>query len=325
MESKLTLHLREPNTLSRYLCPMKRLMVESLKITGVLGQKDFNVLDTMCSIMGYYDDDDNFISFDEDNPALRHLDLGEAVFVEGDELPCFGYQTLLESCVLPRGIKTTLEDSEWETGLCESESLKTLVLPEGLKIVGGFCACPNLTDLVLPEGLVEIEDRAFCGCEGITHLHIPKSVESLLGSSFAGCRIKAYDVDKENPYLTSVDGVIYTKDLSKLVAFPSDYPCKEYVVPETTKIIGYGAFLFSKIEHVELPLSLVTIESEAFCDSNIVSIDVPRRVRKIGYRAFACCQNLRLVTISDRRDIPDDMFEGCKRPLLRIKTIAYKK
>lgn len=309
----MTLHLREPNTLSRYLCPMKRLLVESLKITGVLGQKDFQVLDDMCSAVGYYDEDDNFILSVEESPALRHIDLGDALFVEGDELPYFGFHTLLESCILPRGIKTTFEESEGDTGLSESDSLKTLGLPEGLKIVGGFNSCPNLADLLLPEGLEEIADRAFCGCENITHVHIPQSVGVLWGSSFAGCSIYTYEVDKENPYFTSVDGVIYTKDLSKLVAFPSCYPYREYIVLETTERIGYGAFMYSRIEHVELPLSLVSIEHNAFCSSNLVSLDIPCNVREIGDRAFAFCKRLSSITLPDRlRNLPEDVFVGCK-------------
>ena len=235
------------------------------------------------------------------------------MFVEGYELPYFGYHTLLESCVLPRGIKTTLEDSEWETGLCESDSLKTLVLPEGLKIVDGFYSCPDLTDVHLPENLEVIGYKAFRGCKGITYIHIPKSVESLMGCSFSNCCIQLNDVDEENPHFTSVDGVIYTKDLSKLVAFSSNYSYNDYVVLETTKVIGYGAFMYSQIEHVELPLSLVSIEFGAFGGCSIVSIDIPCRVQEIADRAFAFCHNLKSITLPDGlRDIPDELFIGCK-------------
>lgn len=319
MEKNITIHLREPNTLARYLCPMQRLIVESLKITGKLGRKDFeDVLDEMCSTDGYYDDDDHFIPDKEDSPALRHLDLGEATYVEGNDLPCFGWHTLLESCLLPRGIKTTLDGEEWETGLNDSDSLKKLVLPEGLKTVGGFCCCSNLTDIVLPEGLEEITDRAFCGCEAITHIRIPTSVKYLHGSSFADCHIQTYEVAGGNPYFVVVDGVVFTKDLNTLVAFPSAYPHKEYTVPETTKTIGSGAFLFGKIEKVVLPHSLETIEYEAFDSSSVRVMDIPDNVKKIDGRAFAFCESLTSIKLPKGLSaFPIEMMTSCNH----LKTI----
>lgn len=312
MEKNVTIHLREPNTLARYLCSMQRQMVESLKITGVLGWEDFDVLDDMCTTWGRYDDDDNFIPDEEGNPVLRHLDLGEATYVDGDDLPYFGFHTILESCILPHGIKTTLDGKEWETGLCESDSLKKLVLPEGLKTVGGFCACPNLTDLVLPEGLEDITDNAFTGCDDIKQIHIPSSVKYLYGGSFAGCNIKAYEIAEDNPYFVAIDGVVFTKDLTKLVAFPSSSPHQEYVVPETTKIIGDEAFRFSKIESVALPHSLETIGFEAFSCSSIQAIVIPDSVKTIDNRVFSYCKQLTSIRLSSGLStFPIEMLSSC--------------
>ena len=52
---------------------------------------------------------------------------------------------------------------EFETGLSQAEMLKTLVLPKGLKAVGGFNSCPKLTGLVLPEGLEVLVERQDAG------------------------------------------------------------------------------------------------------------------------------------------------------------------
>lgn len=180
------IHLEAANTLENFLTPEERYSVVSLKITGFIGRKDFDdVLDDMCHVQGLYDEDDNWIPDYSESAAIRHLDLGEATYVDGEELPYFGYNAQLETFVLPKGIKSTLE--EYETGLSESEMLKTLILPEGLIKVGGFMSCPNLTGLVLPEGLEEISGLAFGGCSAITSIRIPASVSVFDGSSFAGC------------------------------------------------------------------------------------------------------------------------------------------
>jgi hypothetical protein len=313
MEKSKVIHLEKANTLSSFLTEEERENIVSLKITGYIGREDFDdVLDDMCDSCGLFDENDDYTPDYELASALRHLDLGEATYVDGDCLPYFGFHTLLETAILPRGIKSTQE--ECETALSESENLRTLILPEGLKIVDGFNSCPKLTGLILPEGLEVIESHAFCGCESITAIRIPASVKSISGSSFAGCNIAAYEVDENNPYYTVIDGVIYSKDLKTLVAFPSAYPKKHYIVPNTTVIIGEHAFMDSHIESVEIPNGLTTIQEWSFEGSHIQSIDMPDTVTSIGEGAFRFCFELEHVGLPTvLTEIPRQTFESCPR------------
>ena len=313
METTKVIHLEKANTLSQVLSYQERREVVSLKITGFIGRKDFeDVLDDMCEVWGLYDDDDNFIPEYEDAAAIKHLDLGEATYVDGDELPYFGNHTLLETFILPQGLKSTIDDREFETGLSQAEMLRTLILPKDLKIVGGFYSCPKLTGLVLPEGLKVIKSNAFIGCDSITSIRIPASVNELYGSSFAGCNIEAYVVDEANEYYTAVDGVVYTKDLKTLIAFPSAYPNKHFVVPSTTQIIAYSAFRDSRIESIDLPNGLSIIEDWAFEGSSIRSIEMPDTITEIGESIFCFCKNLESVQLSKGIiKIPARVFSSC--------------
>ena len=315
MGTSKVIHLEKANTLSQFLSYQERREVVSLKITGFIGRKDFeDVLDDMCEVWGLYDEDDNFIPEYEDAAAIKHLDLGEATYVDGDELPYFGNHTLLETFILPQGLKSTIDDREFETGLSQAEMLKTLVLPQGLKTVGGFCACENLKGLVLPEGLEVIKSNAFRGCDNITSIRIPASVNELYGDSFAGCNIEAYEVDEMNKCYTAIDGVIYTKDLKTLIAFPSAYPHKHFVVPPTTQIIGSGAFMDSKIESIDLPHGLSAIEFWAFDGSSIRSIEIPDTVTEIGECTFQFCRELEYVKLSKGiTQIPECVFISCRK------------
>ncbi len=294
MEEYKEIHLEKPNTLSNFLSEKERQEIVTLKITGFIGKKDFDdVLDDMCKVWGEYDEDDDFIPDYEDSAAIRHLDMGEATYVDGDELPYFGYRTQLETLVLPKGIKSACDEDE--TGFSRSEMLKTLILPKGLNIIGGLNSCTNLTGLVLPKGLEEIESFAFCGCEAIKAIRLPKSVKTLDGSCFGGCSIESYEIESDIPYFTAIDGVIYSKDLATLVAFPSSYPHKHFIIPETTKIIGDSAFMESRIESIELPNSLVTIEGWAFQGSSIKCIELPDTITSLGELAFRFCFELKHV------------------------------
>lgn len=313
METTKVIHLEKANTLAQFLSGKEREELVSLKVTGFIGRDDFeDVLEDMCYVYGEYDDDDNFIPYEDGANAIKHLDLGEAIYVDGDNLPHFGFHTQIETFILPQGLKSTLDGGEFETGLCGADTLKTLVLPQGLKTVGGFCACENLEELVLPEGLEVIESNAFTGCDSITSIRIPASVEELYGSSFAGCNIEAYEVDEGNEHYTAIDGVVYTKDLKTLVAFPSAYPHKHFVVPSTTQVIGDGAFMDSKIESVDLPNGLSTIEYWAFEGASIRSIEIPDTVTEVGEVAFRFCRNLEHVNLSaGLTEISRQMFSSC--------------
>lgn len=181
-----------------------------------------------------------------------------------------------------------------------------------LKIVKGFQNCPNLTELILPEGLEEISPFAFAGCSAISSIYIPASVKIFDGSCFADCNIAAFDADDRNPYYTVVDGVVYSKDLTILVAFPSSYPHKHFMVPDTTKVIGESAFMDSHIESIKLPEGLSVIKGSAFEGCTIHSIEIPNSVTEVGELAFRGCLELEHIRLSDKLSVlPQQLFSSC--------------
>ena len=311
MEKSKTIHLTKANTLASYLTEREQREVVSLKLSGPIGQRDiYDVIDGMCETGGYFDDNDDFIPDWDYTSALKHLDLGEATYVDGTELPDFGFHSHLESIVFPKGVEKIGDDTSC---FSESDSQKYIILPEGLKIIGGIQSCPNLTELILPESVENIISFAFCGCESITSIRIPASVKTFDGSCFAGCRIKGYELDPRNPYFTVVDGVIYTKDLSTLVAFPSEFPNKHFNVPDTTRTIGFGAFMDSKIESITLPDGLLAIKGWAFQGSSIKSISIPDSVKEVGELAFRFCEGLEHIRLlNGLTNIPEQLFYGCQ-------------
>lgn len=312
MDISKVIHLEEANTLSNYLTKEERENIVSLKITGLLGQKDFDdVLDEMCDAVGEYDEDDNYIPDFMSTPALRHLDLGEATFVDGEGMPTFGFHAQLETVIFPKGITAIGYE---KTGFSESDMLKKVVLPDGLKTIYGFQSCPKLSGIVLPNSLEEIKSFAFAGCKAINYVRIPASVKEIDGSCFANCDISAFELDEDNPYYSIVEGVVFSKDLSTLIAFPSAFPNKHYVVPETTRIIGFAAFMNAHIDSIDLPKGLTTIGEWSFQGSSISSIHMPDTVVSVGELAFRFCFNLEHVGLSNSLVcLPNQLFSGCPK------------
>ncbi len=91
---------------------------------------------------------------------------------------------------------------------------------------------------------------------------------------------RKFIIDGENPYYTAIDGVLYNKDLTKLISVPAGV--KEIKIPDTVTEIGEYAF--------------------SYCHG-LNYITIPKSVKKVGNRAFFHMSGLRNVYIEG--DIPD--------------------
>lgn len=320
----LTIHLEKANTLDKLLSEEQRKKVVNLKITGHIGKQDFEkVLDEMCDVdliyKNYDDEDEEGIPDYKNAYPLRNLDMGEAVFTDGDILPDFGFYIQLESIILPQGIKSIVEEDDFDSALSNSQRLRTVVFPKGIKSAGGLRGCTKLKNVVLPDTVEEIAQDAFSYCTALSELRIPASVKHLYATAFTYSGIKEFEIDENNPYYTVVDGVIFSKDLKTLVAFPPNSDKKEYTIPTTTKTISEGAFEGSELRYINIPDSVTSIEGWAFEDSKLRGLEMPDSVTEIGHLLFRCCNNLENLKLSNSlTDIPERTFSNCEK----LKTIT---
>lgn len=132
------------------------------------------------------------------------------------------------------------------------KELREIVWPKGLKAIGEGCFsdCSSLTELKLPEGLETIGESAFQNAENVKYVHIPRSVREIGRGAFYfgdGGHILSFRVHPENPAYCDLDGVLYTKDRSALIRYPSARRRAEYTVPDTVTRICDGAFAHSHI------------------------------------------------------------------------------
>lgn len=77
-------------------------------------------------------------------------------------------------------------------------------------------------------------------------------------------------VRDSNPFYCSINGVIFTKDKKKLIAYPSGRE-GAYKIPEGTEVIYDSAFINSRISSVKIPDSVTEIGYAAFCDCHDLS------------------------------------------------------
>ena len=76
-------------------------------------------------------------------------------------------------------------------------------------------------------------------------------------------------------------------------------------------VVSVSGFKGSAVERVRLPLSMTTLESEAFRDCvNLTEIKLPSTLLTIGKAAFKGCTNLETITAIDGFDYQNCIFDG---------------
>ena len=153
---------------------------------------------------------------------------------------------------------------------------------------------------VIPEEIdgkpvLKISSKAFSGNSKITSLTFPASLAEieLYSGRFElayGCsNLTEINVDEGNEVYKSVDGILYTKDGTKLLKAPEGKDLSQFTIPSDVTILGNSCFR----NHKKMPETIVIhegvtdIETRAFNDSGLDTVKVPHSVEKIGQYAFS--------------------------------------
>lgn len=152
-----------------------------------------------------------------------------------------------------------------------------------------------------------ISRNSFWNCKGIKTIVLPSSLEQIGYNPFVGCS----NIKFENNSTTYVvkDDVLYTKDMKKLVCYPSWKAKKHVIVPEYVEILERGAFSGCN-EMTSIDLNKVKVISKTCftnCDS-LTNVNIPDSTDYIGVWAFAHCSNLTKISVSKKTEIDDNAF-----------------
>ncbi len=185
--------------------------------------------------------------------------------------------------------------------------------PAGIKNVG----------YSIPDGVTVIRDRAFNKCISLNSITIPKSVQDIDTYSFFGCTsLEAINVAASNKNYADVNGILFSKDKTKIVCYPANKKNKSYSIPVSVKVVGVAAFRdciylkgitipdsVTNIEHhafsnckslksITIPDSITAIEMSTFIDcASLTGVKIPDSVTSIGLGAFSNCKSLTKITI----------------------------
>lgn len=201
-----------------------------------------------------------------------------------------------------------------------SEMSTTLIIPGGVEYIGDYAfAYSGATKIVCQEGVKTIGNGTFWGCRYLKEIILPDTLENIQNEAFEGTVLNEtetatitipanvtnignmafilskfeIEVDENNKVYSSQDGVLFNKEKTELISFPT-LRKGSYTVPNSVKTIGSFAFYTCfALEEIILPEGLERIETKGlrFGESyvtrqTIEDITIPNSVVYIGEDAI---------------------------------------
>ena len=252
--------------------------------------------------------------------------------VSGDNATITKYKGAAGDVVIPSEIDGKSVTSIDNYAFKDCISLTSITVPSSVTsiIINAFYGCSSLVNVTVDEantkytsvdGVLYDKNKTTLVCypagKTATSFTVPSSVTYIGIYTFLDCTsLTSINVDNANTSYTSVDGVLYNKDKTTLVCYPSGKTATSFTVPSSVTSIGDDAFYdCTSLTSIEIPLSVTSIGGNAFkyC-KNLESITISSSITSIGSGAFQYCTNLTSITFGENSQLTSigtGAFDNC--------------
>ena len=227
---------------------------------------------------------------------------------------------------IPEGVEAIADGCFSNGGLSSRKNVQEVIMPDSVKVIGKYCFYDNreLKTVKLSNNLEKICEQAFGSCCALENINIPASVQEIQPGALPQGKVlytetemslKEVNVSERNECYCSVDGILYSKDMSELVLMPQKSGLRVFQVPESVNRIHEKAFYGNEqLEEISLPETVKEIGAQAFYGCSALSkVDLSGVVR-IEDQAFAFCRSLNDVKFSpDLCYIGNLAFDSCSK------------
>ena len=221
-------------------------------------------------------------------------------------------------------LQQTLESSDIKEDTqptLESANVRQVEIDHILyQIQGGTASVVGLTDegkeekfIIIPKQIedvpvTDIASEAFYRCEKLEGIELPDTIESIGTRAFYWCK------SLNEIHVPSKVTIIEDS------AFSACKSLSSVSLPDGLTDIGYDAFWACNFSTIELPKTLKTIGFRAFCEcENLKTIEIPEGVTSMGGEVFKFDKSLSSISLPNTlTEIGKACFWGCKA----LKTIT---
>ncbi len=183
-------------------------------------------------------------------------------------------------------------------------NLENVILEEGIEEISGrtFDSCSKVKEWKLPKSLKRIGPRAFRSTS-VEEFNIPENVESIAATFISSSNLSRINVDSNNKYFTSVDGILFDKDSTRLIKYPENRDGSSYEVPNTVNTIDANAFGSCKnLQTITIIDSVEKIGDSAFEGSKLKTINLGGGIANISNKPFYGALNLTNINVITEND-----------------------
>lgn len=169
--------------------------------------------------------------------------------------------------------------------------------------------------LELLDGIKTINRNSFWNCKGIKTIVFPESLNDIGYNPFVGC--SNIHFESKSPYFNVIDGVLYNKDCSKIICYPSWKAKGEINVPDSVTTLERGAFSGCS-EMTKINLHNVNVVNKS-CFTNCTSLEnvyCSDLITYIGEWAFAYCSSLKEISVEKGTIIDNNALSNCPAKIL---------
>ena len=153
--------------------------------------------------------------------------------------------------------------------------IKKIMVESGVTSIGNFAfvQCFNLESVILSESVTYIGDYSFSHGKKLLNIHIPQNVSFIGTGAFWGCdNMSDICVSEDNSYYLSENGILYNKNKTTLVCYPTGKTDSRFVIPN----------------------DITTLSSNSIGRNNYLEeIVIPSSILQLGYSSFTDCNNLK--------------------------------
>ena len=249
------------------------------------------------------------VSAEQEGIYTYDVSYGEATIIECD-------RSASGDIIIPNTLGGYPVTSIYDWAFSDCSNLRNITIPNGVNYIGdyAFYCCSSLKNIAIPNSVNYIGDEAFYGCSSLRNITIPNGVTYIGDEAFSAClSLSSIDVNIGNTNYCSLDGVLFNKNKTRLLAYPINKTNIEYIIPNSVTSVGVSAFCHCYLPSITIPDSVTSIGDFAFSHCYYLSsITIPNGVTSIGKMAFSACSSLSSITIPDSvTSIGDFAFSDC--------------